>query len=128
MNSCVSEEEFSNSPQGNFDALWQIVDEHYCFFPDKAAEYAADAREKAGEAAKAAAIGFIRGLGTRKKEKRQKAKQEATATAPQASAQTGSTSNASDIAFELRTLKELLDEGIITQEEFDAKKRQLLGL
>ena len=95
---------------------------------DKAAEYAADAREKAGEAAKAAAIGFIRGLGTRKKEKRQKAMQEATATAPQASAQTGSTSNASDIAFELRTLKELLDEGIITQEEFDAKKRQLLGL
>ena len=42
MNSCVSEEEFSNSPQGNFDALWQIVDEHYCFFPDKAAEYGLD--------------------------------------------------------------------------------------
>ena len=42
MGSCVSEEEFSNSPQGNFDALWQIVDEHYCFFPDKAAEYGLD--------------------------------------------------------------------------------------
>lgn len=29
---------------------------------------------------------------------------------------------------ELRKCKELLDDGIITQEEFDAKKRQLLGL
>ncbi len=31
-------------------------------------------------------------------------------------------------ANDLRDLKELLDEGIITQEEFDAKKKQLLGL
>ena len=31
-------------------------------------------------------------------------------------------------ADELRKFKELLDEGIITQEEFDAKKKQLLGL
>ena len=29
---------------------------------------------------------------------------------------------------ELKKLKELLDMGIITQEEFDAKKKQLLGL
>ena len=29
---------------------------------------------------------------------------------------------------ELKKLKELLDAGIITQEEFDAKKKQLLGL
>ena len=28
----------------------------------------------------------------------------------------------------LRELKELLDMGVITQEEFDAKKKQLLGL
>jgi len=28
----------------------------------------------------------------------------------------------------IRKYKELLDEGIITQEEFDAKKKQLLGL
>ena len=32
------------------------------------------------------------------------------------------------IADELKKLKELLDTGIITQEEFDAKKKQLLGL
>lgn len=31
-------------------------------------------------------------------------------------------------AEELKTYKELLDEGVITQEEFDAKKKQLLGL
>jgi predicted Zn-dependent peptidase len=31
-------------------------------------------------------------------------------------------------ADELKKYKELLDAGIITQEEFDAKKKQLLGL
>jgi len=31
-------------------------------------------------------------------------------------------------ADELKKFKELLDYGIITQEEFDAKKKQLLGL
>jgi predicted Zn-dependent peptidase len=31
-------------------------------------------------------------------------------------------------ADELKKYKELLDQGIITQEEFDAKKKQLLGL
>jgi len=40
--SCIAEDEFSNTPQGNLDALWQIVDEHYCFFPDKAKEYNLD--------------------------------------------------------------------------------------
>lgn len=33
-----------------------------------------------------------------------------------------------DVAAELRKYKALLDDGIITQEEFDAKKKQLLGL
>lgn len=32
------------------------------------------------------------------------------------------------VADELKKYKELLDSGIITQEEFDAKKKQLLGL
>ncbi len=31
-------------------------------------------------------------------------------------------------ADELKKFKELLDAGVITQEEFDAKKKQLLGL
>lgn len=33
--SCVDEEEHPNTPQGNFEALWQIIDEHYCFFDYK---------------------------------------------------------------------------------------------
>ena len=32
------------------------------------------------------------------------------------------------IAQELKELKELLDEGVLTQDEFDAKKKQLLGI
>lgn len=33
--SCHEYEEFSNDPYGNFDALWTIIDEHYCFFDYK---------------------------------------------------------------------------------------------
>ena len=33
-----------------------------------------------------------------------------------------------DAADEIRKFKGLLDDGIIAQEEFDAKKKQLLGL
>lgn len=33
-----------------------------------------------------------------------------------------------DLADEIRELKDLLDEGILTQDEFDAKKKQLLGI
>ena len=36
--------------------------------------------------------------------------------------------NSSSDADELAKFKKLLDDGIITQEEFDAKKKQLLGL
>lgn len=35
FSSCVSEEEFDNTPQGNLDALWTIIDEHYCFLDYK---------------------------------------------------------------------------------------------
>lgn len=38
------------------------------------------------------------------------------------------TGAASSTVEELRGLKVLLDEGILTQEEFDAKKKQILGL
>ena len=36
--------------------------------------------------------------------------------------------NSTSNADELKKYKELLDGGVITQEEFDAKKKQLLGL
>ena len=32
---CIREDEFSNTPQGNFEALWSLMDEHYCFFEYK---------------------------------------------------------------------------------------------
>ncbi|MCR5820089.1 MAG: S41 family peptidase [Bacteroidaceae bacterium] len=35
LGSCVSEEQFEDTPQGNFEALWKIIDEHYCFLTYK---------------------------------------------------------------------------------------------
>lgn len=32
---CIREEQYDNSPKGNFDALWTIMDEGYCFFDYK---------------------------------------------------------------------------------------------
>lgn len=32
---CIREEEFDNTPQGNFEALWKIIDEQYCFLDYK---------------------------------------------------------------------------------------------
>ena len=42
LTSCVNEDEFDNTPQGNFEALWKIIDEHYCFFDYKQHEYGLD--------------------------------------------------------------------------------------
>ena len=33
--SCIREEEYADNPRGNFEALWKIMDEHYCFFTEK---------------------------------------------------------------------------------------------
>jgi len=35
LSSCVKIEEYPNDPKGNFEALWKIMDEHYCFFQYK---------------------------------------------------------------------------------------------
>ncbi len=32
---CIREDKFENNPQGNFDALWQMIDEKYCFLDYK---------------------------------------------------------------------------------------------
>jgi len=45
LTSCVDEEEFADTPQGNFEALWKIIDEHYCFLDYKQEEYGLDWRE-----------------------------------------------------------------------------------
>lgn len=40
--SCTKTEEFDNTPMGNFEALWHIIDERYCFFDYKSDEYGLD--------------------------------------------------------------------------------------
>ena len=39
LSSCIEEDKFRNSPQGNFDALWSIIDERYCFFEHAEEEF-----------------------------------------------------------------------------------------
>ncbi len=34
--SCVDEEGFDDTPEGNMEALWQLIDQHYCFLDYKA--------------------------------------------------------------------------------------------
>ena len=36
LTACVNEPTFDDTPEGNFEALWQIIDEHYCFLDYKA--------------------------------------------------------------------------------------------
>ncbi|MCR4920145.1 MAG: S41 family peptidase [Bacteroidaceae bacterium] len=36
LGGCVSEETFEDTPEGNLEALWQIIDERYCFLDYKA--------------------------------------------------------------------------------------------
>ena len=40
--SCVDTEEQPDTPTGNFEALWEIIDQHYCFFAYKQHEYGLD--------------------------------------------------------------------------------------
>lgn len=35
LSGCKDEIDLPNTPRGNFEALWQILDEHYCFFKYK---------------------------------------------------------------------------------------------
>ena len=36
LTSCVSEDTFDDTPEGNLEALWQIIDQRYCFLDYKA--------------------------------------------------------------------------------------------
>jgi len=38
--SCHEIEEYTDDPRGNFEALWSILDEHYCFFDQKDVDWA----------------------------------------------------------------------------------------
>ena len=43
--SCVDDVEYEDNAQGNFEALWKIIDEHYCYFDYKQHEYGLDWQE-----------------------------------------------------------------------------------
>lgn len=35
LSSCVKEDTYENNPEGNFEALWNMIDQHYCFLDYK---------------------------------------------------------------------------------------------
>lgn len=35
LTACVDEDDYDNTPLGNFEALWNIIDQHYCFLDYK---------------------------------------------------------------------------------------------
>ena len=42
LTACVKEDYYDNSRQGNYEALWKIMNEHYCFFSYKQQELGVD--------------------------------------------------------------------------------------
>ena len=42
LGACVDVDQYEDSPRGNFEALWRIIDEHYCFFEHKRQAYGLD--------------------------------------------------------------------------------------
>ena len=43
--SCITSDDFEDSHTGEFEALWTVLDEHYCFFDYKQKEYGLDWQE-----------------------------------------------------------------------------------
>ena len=42
LSSCITEDMADNTPTGNFETCWKLIDEHYCFFDYKNKEYGLD--------------------------------------------------------------------------------------
>ena len=45
LTACVDSDELPDDARGNFEALWRIIDEHYCFFDYKRDQYGLDWNE-----------------------------------------------------------------------------------
>ena len=45
LTACVDEDTYEDTPKGNFEALWRIIDEHYCFLDYKQHTYGLDWQE-----------------------------------------------------------------------------------
>lgn len=41
LTSCHGIDEYANDPRGNFEALWSVIDEHYCFLDQKGIDWQA---------------------------------------------------------------------------------------
>lgn len=39
LTGCMDEDDFDDNARGNFEALWKIMDEHYCFFDHKGVDW-----------------------------------------------------------------------------------------
>ncbi len=39
LTACIDEDQQSDTPQGNLEALWSIMDQHYCFFDEKGIDW-----------------------------------------------------------------------------------------
>ena len=39
FSACVEIEKYDNTPRGNFETLWRVMDEHYCFFEYKEVDW-----------------------------------------------------------------------------------------
>ena len=39
LTGCIREEEYANDPVGNFEQLWKIIDEQYCFLEAKGIDW-----------------------------------------------------------------------------------------
>ena len=39
LGGCHDVAEYADNPRGNFEALWTIIDEHYCFFEEKGVDW-----------------------------------------------------------------------------------------
>lgn len=39
LTGCIREEEYANDPVGNFEQLWKIIDERYCFLAEKGIDW-----------------------------------------------------------------------------------------
>lgn len=66
--------------------------------------------------------------GARKNRAERKAIEQQTEYNEEVMNQSQNTQTAADPAEEIKKYKGMLDEGLITQEEFDAKKKQILGI
>ncbi len=48
LTACVDERQYDNTPEGNLEALWTLIDEHYCFLDYKAEAIGLDWNEVYG--------------------------------------------------------------------------------